>query len=81
MTFLSKIKLLTKCIFVNLYNFPKYGTIFANYIIKVRRYNVCLKCENFIKNNETCKICGCKIIYKIEPRYSPCPLGKWDHIK
>ena len=46
-----------------------------------KRYDICLKCENF--HNHTCKLCGCPLkqkrnyISKLAWSDQKCPINKW----
>lgn len=40
------------------------------------RAKICIACEK-LRNNKTCKICGCYIPAKVRSPKSRCPLTKW----
>lgn len=41
-----------------------------------KRIKICAVC-NKLRNNNTCKICGCYIPAKVRSPKSRCPLAKW----
>lgn len=50
------------------------------------RYQICLSCDQYDKNNEQCLVCGCNInnkaifMNKLAWADQECPLKKWTKI-
>jgi hypothetical protein len=40
------------------------------------RFEICQKCE-YLKENNTCKLCGCFMKGKVTIPQASCPIGKW----
>ena len=40
------------------------------------RFDICKKCD-YLKDNQTCKICGCYMKGKVNIPQASCPLKKW----
>lgn len=50
----------------------------VNEEIKQQRYNICLQCDNFVKQIKTCKKCGCFMPAKVLFADTECPDNKWQ---
>jgi len=46
--------------------------------VKMQRLQICETCDNFIKNMNTCRLCGCYIPAKTLFAKTKCPEEKWQ---
>lgn len=53
------------------------GHVFVSKEVREKRYEICKKCEHFIKSFKGCGECGCLIPAKIQFIVNKCPIGKW----
>lgn len=77
-SFIFKIRSFFRHIIKNILIFPKYGTIFTDFLKIKKRYSICKQCDQFNPQNKKCKMCGCYMNIKVKLIYSECPLKKWD---
>lgn len=42
-----------------------------------KRLNICNECEDYDKEGQRCKKCGCYMEYKAKLRSVSCPVHKW----
>lgn len=53
------------------------SNVFVSTELKDKRYEICKKCEHFIKTFKGCKKCGCLIPAKIQFTVNTCPINNW----
>lgn len=77
--FLIRLKTFLKSLFWHINNgLPKSSQETINI-----RYNICLSCDKFDKQNNQCSVCGCNInnkrqfLNKLAWADQKCPLNKW----
>jgi hypothetical protein len=78
----KKIKTFIKSIIFHIgHGMPKSSQVLIN-----ARYDICLSCDSFDKNNAECMECGCNInnrrifMNKLAWADQECPLNKWNKI-
>lgn len=49
----------------------------VNPIVKARRMALCMACEKFNSEKQSCRACGCKLKLKTSWALETCPLGRW----
>ena len=52
-------------------------SVFVSKEVKEQRYNICKKCDHFLKPFKGCDQCGCFIPAKIQFAVNKCPVDKW----
>lgn len=49
--------------------------------IREERFNICKSCDQFHKQTEFCRICGCFMPIKTYVPTTSCPIKKWDKVE